>query len=457
MNKTIKKFVILALSVALCLPLAACGGGDGSQGSGKDKITIWSNDSHSKDLMLKLIREFNDGEGRELGVEVEYTVKGEDYSQALEMAITAGNAPDMFQSNSVTKYSQNGVIIALDDVEGGAEYIAGFPEEIKAQFKSKIDGKIYKAPFSVTPQGLIYNKDMFKKYGIVDANGDPTPPKTFSEMREYAKKMTQNGDYGMIFPVKSGVFVNYMQNMSVSAGGHDGFDRASGKYDYSVYEPVMQTIMDMKHDGSFYPGADGLDNDPARALFAEGGIGMFLGASYDVAVFTSQFPAKCDWDVAPYPVADVNDCYCQDNKLSGNFLMNKASVERIGAEKMLGVFKWIHGSNVLKELYKNGEQLPYDGSVVEGVELNDDIHPAWKKFMEISDDSKPLPGRIGTDLQGTPDLTTVLNNIWAEKTDISSALADLTERSNAGISKYEEANPPTKLSQYIISGYSRKK
>ena len=68
---------------------------------------------------------------------------------------------------------------------------------------------MYKLPFNVITYGLVYNKDMFKKYGIVDENGEPTPPETYDEMREYAKRMTnpEEDDYGIILPEKWGAFV----------------------------------------------------------------------------------------------------------------------------------------------------------------------------------------------------------------------------------------------------------
>ncbi|UKI35906.1 MAG: hypothetical protein L6V93_17925 [Clostridiales bacterium] len=54
----------------------------------------------------------------------------------------------------------------------------------------------------------------------------------------------------------------------------------------------MEAIMQIKSDGSYYPGAEGIDNDPARARFAEGNIGMKIGYSWDVGVLNDQFPCK---------------------------------------------------------------------------------------------------------------------------------------------------------------------
>ena len=55
-----------------------------------------------------------------------------------------------------------------------------------------IDGQLYSMPFNTSNAVLYYNKDMFREAGL-----DPDkPPATFSEFREYAKKMTKDGKYG---------------------------------------------------------------------------------------------------------------------------------------------------------------------------------------------------------------------------------------------------------------------
>ena len=37
-------------------------------------------------------------------------------------------------------------------------------------------------------------------------------------------------------------------------------------------KPAIEMICGIKADKSYYPGAEGVDNDPARARFAEGNI-----------------------------------------------------------------------------------------------------------------------------------------------------------------------------------------
>ena len=152
-------------------------------------------------------------------------------------------------------------------------------EQALEQFK--YNGHYYTVLSGTVICGLLYNKDMFKAAGIVDENGEAKPPKTYAEMREYAKKLTntKKRQYGFILPGKStGTYWSFeVQWPMMASVGHDGFDINTGKYDYSGMAPILQTIMDMKNDGSCYPGIESIDADPARARFAEGNVGMKFG------------------------------------------------------------------------------------------------------------------------------------------------------------------------------------
>lgn len=54
----------------------------------------------------------------------------------------------------------------------------------------KIDGRQVLLPIIFEVYGLCINKQMFKEAGLVDANGDPLPIKTWDDVYEYAKKLT---------------------------------------------------------------------------------------------------------------------------------------------------------------------------------------------------------------------------------------------------------------------------
>ena len=458
--KKLFKITSVLIGAAMLASLCACGG---AQPAGPLKeVSIWTGDSHSKNVIKGIVDEFNESRGKKLGVKLVYTVKEGDYNQQIELAIASDQAPDIFKCFSVQKYAENGNIVAINDLPGGQEYLDSIltDAETKRAFVTKFDGKSYKVPYYVNTFGIVYNEDMFKEAGIVDEKGEAKPPETFEELRECAKKLTDASKkrYGLITPFKNNGTVGHFYNMIFASHGIKGYDPVTGAYDYSAYEPAFKLLLDMKHDGSLYPGCEAIDNDMARALFAEGQIGMIFGGSYDVAVFTSQFPAKCSWSVAPMPIENKNKAYLQRMSNDGGLSINKKSVDRVGGEALLEIYKWFHSDEVLQSLYEQGVSIPYKTELIEKAKVKDDVHPAWAKFGAMRAISREYPPEMPTDLEGAPSIKEIFStNIWPENGDMTALLADLGKRSNDGIAKKFAVNDNLKREDYIIEDYNTRR
>ncbi len=460
--KKILKVMACALSLVMAASVCACSSGGTEQADGNlREITIWTGDSHSKNVIKGIVDEFNKEKGKELGVKLVYTVKEGDYAQTLDLAIASNQAPDMFGCFATQKYAENGDIIAINDLPGGQEYLDSvLDEEAKRTFVTTYDGKSYKVPYYVNTFGLAYNEDLFKECGIVDENGNAKAPETYAEFVEDAKKLTDasKNQYGFILPFKNTTSYSNFLNMTFSSKGTKGYDPVTGVYDYTVVEPAFEAMLQMKHDGSIYPGGDSIDNDMARAIFAEGQIGMIFTGSYDVAVFTSQFPAKCNWSVTALPTETKDEKYMQNSANSGGLVINKKTAEEVGGDVMLEIFKWYHSDEVLQELYEQGVSIPYNNEIIKRARVNKDVHPAWSIFGELRAISSVYPNEMPTDLEGTPAFKDIFKtNIWPEEGNMHELLVDLSNRSNAGIEKKFSVNENLKREDYIIPDYNTKR
>lgn len=442
--KVVKKVLAGLLAITCVAPaLAGC---NNEESQTVKQFEVWSPDSHSKNVMLKLVDEWNQSRGKELGVEIVYTVKEGDIQQATEMAFASDQGPEMFNSCLIEKNRVAGNIISYEDIEGGKEWIESTykPEDYDGSAFKGDDGKVYCLPFNVNTFGLVYNKDMFKKYGIVDENGEPTPPTTFEEVREYAKRMTnpEEQDYGIIFPMKwSSFFSVDVAQLMIGSCGKQTFDCVTGEYNYEPMKPILEMYMGIKEDGSCFPGSESLDNDTARAYFAERNIGMKFAGSFDVGVFNSQFPAKCDWGVAPYPVADENNRYLQHMGKGGWYGMSKHAVEEFGDAVALEIAQFFYGDEMVRKLYAEGMAIPYDSSKVEGVEIADGLK-GWAEFAALTEISTGGYSNASRDFTGEKNEQQVfLEDLWSGNSTIDEVIADLTTRSNAAVERYYANNP----------------
>lgn len=459
--KKLIKMGALALAVSMCVG-SLCGCGDAEKKNksegGLTVINVWTGDTGSRVAYDKAVYKFNQEEGKKNGVKVVYEAK-ENLSSAITVALQTNQAPQIFMSGDVAEYAEQGYITPIDDLKGGRELI----EKRKAfliEGKQIYKGKTYSIPYATITRGLIYNKDLFKKAGIVDENGEPTPPQTLDEVREYAKRLTDKskGQFGIVFPMKwAGLFDCDILPVVMASTGTDGFDYKTGKYDFSGYKKVLEMYQGIKEDKSYMPGETGLENDAARSRFAEGNIGMKFAVSWDVGVLNDQFPAKCDWDVAPVPVVDKNEVYRQPMTVNTGFKISKNAKDEVGEDKLMFVYNWLNSDELARELFELGANLPLEFSTVDDVDTSK-LKKGWLGFAKMSEISVILPVKPNSDISGETDLATnFYNSVWPGKMSIDEAIEKANKVMNDGVDKYAKIHPETDPKSFIIPDWNIKR
>ncbi|MDI4648655.1 ABC transporter substrate-binding protein [Cohnella hashimotonis] len=129
-----------------------------------------------------------------------YTGSYADTAVKTQAGVQSKTPPDVavLQSTELFSLLDMNAIVPLDDFiaqEGGASYLSDFYPAFLAN--SQTDGKTYSIPFQRSTIVLYYNKDKFKEAGLDPAK----PPKTWQEMKDYAKKLTHDGTWGLEIPV----------------------------------------------------------------------------------------------------------------------------------------------------------------------------------------------------------------------------------------------------------------
>lgn len=365
-----KKTAVTAASVLLAMSLTACGNGtdDGSKNAAatdksgeKTKITYWTLDRHDADYIKEVIERFNST--NKDNIEVELVVKADDYAQALDLAFSAAQAPDVFRvkEGTIQTYYKKGYMAPIDG------YLT---EEQKKKFPAmpdlnQFDGKMYSLPNYGSTMRLVYNKDLFDKAGIAK------PPTTIAELVEDAKKLTAagkaSGAYGFALPFKNpGSAWNRSARVIAELSGYGGFgyDFKTARFDVSGFKEIAKAFKQMRDDGSTLPGMEALDIDPLRAQFAEGKIGMYLSYSSEPGVYKSQFPAKINWAAAPAPTID-GTIKGASGFLGGQWLaINKDSKKKDAAWKFIN---YMYGDDILQPYHEKGYGISMVPSIIDKV------------------------------------------------------------------------------------------
>jgi multiple sugar transport system substrate-binding protein len=439
MKKGILVLVVLLFLVGSTSLFAA-----GQDGAGAvTEIKILSPIGAYQVMFRELVEEFNDTIGKEKGIHVTETTHIDDYLQVLELAFQSGEVPEIVTpiSGMIVKHYRQGNIVPYADLPGWEQEIERF-EPYSESLINIIDGEIVSLPFNVLTYKLCYNKDLFRKAGIVDASGEPTPPKTWAEVIEYAKRITDAGDgkeYGIMWCQKFVIWADWnIFKPFVPSIGNDYFNQKTGRYDFSSFKPALEFMMKIKEDGSYFPGPEGLDIDPARAQFSEGVAGMYFGLTFDVGVFNDQFPAKMDWGVTDLPVIDPNNRYKEPMISRGIFVASSSAMEDDAKARAAGEFlKFWHSDEVMRRLYGEGYIVPYKPEIIALPGKNTE-KTGWKQFSDISKGYiQGIPPDGAIRLEGLTR-EQVVRKIWSGEMSIDEGLADLDQRHNAALDKAVE-------------------
>ena len=419
-TKKLRKIIAVSLAaISMAGALAGCGGKNVAEGD-VTVVRFWTNDGGGSTVWQDMINEYNNTIGKEENIRIDYKLYSDSYTEVLETAFESKQVAELVALVGDTKVRiAKGQVKPLNELPGWENVNEEWADYLKED-KNVFDGKVYTLPYNVTTFGLIYNTDMFEAAGIVDENGKAKPPATWAEFAEVAKKLTDasKNQYGVMLPMKWGGYWYYEgTGPALSSSPTNGTNRAIFESDHSYLYPFMEALCKIKADGSCFPGPEGMDNDPARAQFATGNIGMKFGASWDVGVLTDQFPAECNWDIAPFPVANADERYMQIGQY-GTIAGVSNYIEEDKLEAVGKVLKWMYSDEVAVRLYEEEISIPIRPGIAEKANV-ENVSPAWQSAQKLVSITTPFRGEyesLPSDLKVKTTLNSndVLKQCWVD-------------------------------------------
>ncbi len=439
MKKNLVKAASTALSLVLAMSLFA---GCGTQKKTADPVgqkaataapvkmetvTVWTNNASQKAEDEKMVSDFNSGPGKDKGINIDYKIYGADYSNVLKLALAANEGPYLYKNLDLS-YVNAGWAVPVEDLPGAKEWLKAY-DGMLSNNMHVFKGKVYTVPYVISTCAVAYNKDLLKK------NGFNNPPKTWAEFKDMARTITKNGngkEFGYIEGLKSTGYSGWNGLFQyVPAVGHNGFNQITGKFEYSAFAPFYQMLADLRKEGCWFPGVEGLNNDQARAQFAEGNIGFKFSGSWDVGVWKEQFPAKMEWGWCRPGESASGDPY--------KYYANSAGALTVGPnskqlpEKTFEVFKLWNSESAQIALYEGGKQIPLKTDYVKKAKPT-----TIKNWADIADTSGAFLYSNGpaADVTVEGDSKEIaLAKILTLTSPVKETLADLDKRYNAAFEK----------------------
>ena len=381
---------VLMASAALTV---ACGGGGGG-GSSTPSTSNASSGDTAKPVTITLWNGFTN---RELGVvqqavdafhqahpNITVKVVGGINDDKIIAAIRGGNSPDVAQSFTADNsgaFCGSGAWVELKPyLERDKISDSIFPPAPRSYTQFK--GTRCALPMLADAQGLYYNKDLFKKAGL------DGPPKTISQLTEYAKKLTVKNPDGSLKVVGFNPVMNWYENTPAGFGPMFGAKWVddSGKSSLST-DPAWAKLLKWQKDLVDWYGYDKLvkfqaglgDEFSAQNAFEKGKVAMNMDGEWRTAFIADEAP-KLNYGTAPLPVDDANPDLYGGGYTTGNIAGIPKTAKH--PEQGWALLKYLATNDKAMVLLSNGlRNVPTTVSSAKSPDLKPD--PKFATFLKI--------------------------------------------------------------------------
>ena len=446
--------VLLAAVVILSTLLSACAGrpsltqgGNAEGGTGSVTITYWDwwvTQGPTIDREIELFQQ------QYPHIKVKKTTQVVDkYPELLQLAFKGGNSPDVFlipEKPSFLDQVRLGWFLPLNKW-ATPEWQSQFPAGSFAEGANVVDGKVYTAPYEgPAPWLQLYvNTKVFKDAGLVDADGNAKLPKTWDDVREYARVITQKSGgkvYGFGFGNKQKFVLPWQMMMvqnSGAPGGISGFDARLGQSTWAsnpVYLNWIRFFMGMKQDGSIVPNAMSMDDEMARAAFADGKFGMIVGGVWNQGGWAKTHPDFREYTLTQLPHEGPEQASYFYRSPGGQGWAISSQTKH--PEEAWLWFNWLNSKEAAERWVKAGQ----------GIRIYPEVNkpeyaptPQFAAFLRIAQQDvklAPAPSLQHPEMnevktqQTRPNIQDILEGIYSGQiTDHEGALRDLEARENA--------------------------
>lgn len=244
----------------------------------KMEIWDWWGDGQYKYVIEELCKGFNESQDKYEVVHVNYPW-GDVWTKALA-ATAAGNPPDVIIQDIRTVTHRAEAKQATDLTDLIAREGEGFADQFYPQLMDAMvyDGRVYGLPYVTDTRILYYDKDAFAEAGL-----DPeSPPETWAELVEYARKLDVKKDNGSY--ERLGFFPGTLE-WNAWAFSADGKDYTDAEGNVTVNTPEKVKIFENIYN-DFYQYYGKKELDSFSAEFGNGMTNPFVAGKVAMWVNT---------------------------------------------------------------------------------------------------------------------------------------------------------------------------
>lgn len=339
-------------------------------------LTVWLAADYAGEPMFKdLNAEF---EAAYPGVKVKLLgVPWPDVPTKVKTAIIGGKPPDVAHYHPFGLGAQ-GFAEPLDDLwqEWGRakDFLPGAMQDVSWR------GHTYGMPLDINCTILIYNKDLFAKYGLAE----PGPNYDYARWQKDLAALTTAGNYGI--GLATGGWHTYA---FVLANGGELLKEEAGKIHATFTDPRtveavrFLTALGTKHHYGPTPTTKAKDYEDATTLFTVGKVGMIYTGPWDFETIKKNAPGL-NFGVTRFPAGFDGVRRGSVQGGGGLFVPKNAANRELAFEWM----KWAVSDRYAKRLYKELGRFPVRTALYSDPAFQQDPH--IKTFTEALPHARPF-------------------------------------------------------------------
>jgi multiple sugar transport system substrate-binding protein len=218
-------------------------------------VTLWHgvNPPSNRDVLQELVKQFNDRHP-DICVEALYVGQQGEQTPKILASIVGDAPPDLLWYNPTIAAR----LVELDAIRPLDDFLADSPlrKEIDPNLfdSMQFQGHIWSVPFGTNNAGIYYRPSLLAAAGITQL------PQTWEELRQVARKLTQDTDgdgrvdqYGILLPLGKGDWTVFMWLPFLWSGGGELVDTQSATGVDLVNEGAIAALQfwrDLIEDGS---------------------------------------------------------------------------------------------------------------------------------------------------------------------------------------------------------------
>ncbi|UOQ45614.1 extracellular solute-binding protein [Halobacillus salinarum] len=268
-----KSWLVVLLFSIVGLLAVGCSSDEASGDGGKTTLTFFSTATTEDDKAAidDAIKKFEE-EYPEIKIDANYPADG--YEDMLRVKMAANDMPDLFDTHGWAKLRYGDYVEDLSDMD----WVKNLDPALDTILKDD-SGKVYAYPLNQAKDGITYNANLLKEYGI-------EPPTTFDDFMKALHTIKEKSG-GEVTPLwfygsDKSAFGQYFDQLAtpllITDKEHDYSEELlDGSFDWSNYTFLPEKLKEMQEDGLLNKDALTAQIQQQATLMAQGKIGFTFG------------------------------------------------------------------------------------------------------------------------------------------------------------------------------------